>query len=89
MKASDTENLGNYELKQHKPWFVEGCSKLLDKRKQLNCNGCRIQVKHGDNMNSVISETDRTFRKKEREYLKEKKLMSLTQTVRKKYQRLI
>jgi hypothetical protein len=23
-----------YELKNHKPWFDEGCSKLLDQRKQ-------------------------------------------------------
>jgi hypothetical protein len=27
-------SLDYYELKQHKPWFKEGCSKLLDQRKQ-------------------------------------------------------
>jgi hypothetical protein len=25
---------GYYELKKHKPWFDERCSKLLDQRKQ-------------------------------------------------------
>jgi hypothetical protein len=29
------ESLGYYELKQHKPYFDEGCSKLLDERKQV------------------------------------------------------
>jgi hypothetical protein len=28
------ESLGYFELKKHKPWFDEGCSKLLDERKQ-------------------------------------------------------
>jgi hypothetical protein len=26
-------SLGYYELKKNKPWFNEGCSKLLDQRK--------------------------------------------------------
>jgi len=43
----------------------------------LNCSGCRIQT-NGDNLNNVRSEASKTFRKKEREYLKEK-LMSLEQ----------
>jgi hypothetical protein len=30
---SAKESLGYCELKKHKPWFDEGCSKLLDKRK--------------------------------------------------------
>jgi hypothetical protein len=34
MKISAKRSLGHYELKQHKPWFDEGCSKLLDQRKQ-------------------------------------------------------
>jgi hypothetical protein len=34
IKISATENLGYYELKMCKPWFDEGCSKLLDQRKQ-------------------------------------------------------
>jgi hypothetical protein len=34
IKISGQESLGSYELKKHKPWFYEGCSKLLDQRKQ-------------------------------------------------------
>jgi hypothetical protein len=30
IKISANESLGYYELKKHKPWFHEGCSKLLD-----------------------------------------------------------
>jgi lipoate-protein ligase A len=33
IKISAKDSLGYYELKQHKPWFDEGCSKLLDQRK--------------------------------------------------------
>jgi hypothetical protein len=42
---SAKESLLNFELKKHKPWFNEGCSKLLDLENKLNCSGCRIQVK--------------------------------------------
>jgi hypothetical protein len=34
VKISAKESQGYYELKKHKPWFDEGCSKLLDQRKQ-------------------------------------------------------
>jgi hypothetical protein len=34
IKISAKESLGYYELKQHEPWFDEGCSELLDQRKQ-------------------------------------------------------
>jgi hypothetical protein len=34
IKISAKENLGYYELKQHKTWFDEGCSELLDQRMQ-------------------------------------------------------
>jgi len=33
IKASTTESLGYYELKQYKPWFDNECSELLDQRK--------------------------------------------------------
>jgi hypothetical protein len=33
MKISAKESLGYFELKMHKPWFEDGCSKLLDQRK--------------------------------------------------------
>jgi hypothetical protein len=31
---SAKESLGYFDWKKHKPWFDEGCSKLLDQRKQ-------------------------------------------------------
>jgi hypothetical protein len=31
---STKESVGYYEMKKHKPWLDEGCSKLLDQRKQ-------------------------------------------------------
>jgi restriction endonuclease S subunit len=34
IKMSVRNSLGYFELKKHKPWFNEGCSKLLDQRKQ-------------------------------------------------------
>jgi fructose-1-phosphate kinase PfkB-like protein len=34
IKISAKESAGYYELKKHKAWFGEGCSKLLDQRKQ-------------------------------------------------------
>jgi hypothetical protein len=34
IKISAEESLACYEFKKHKPWFDEGCSKLLDKRRQ-------------------------------------------------------
>jgi hypothetical protein len=32
--ASAMERVGYYELNQHKPWFDDECSKLLEQRKQ-------------------------------------------------------
>jgi hypothetical protein len=34
IKVLAKERLCYFELKKHKPWFDEGCSKLLDQRKQ-------------------------------------------------------
>jgi hypothetical protein len=34
IKISAKESLGYYEMKKHKLWFGEGCSKLLHQRKQ-------------------------------------------------------
>jgi hypothetical protein len=33
INISAKENLGYCELKKHKPWFDEACSKLVDQRK--------------------------------------------------------
>jgi hypothetical protein len=35
-KISAKESLGYFELKKHKPWFDEGCPKLLNQKKQAN-----------------------------------------------------
>jgi hypothetical protein len=34
IKTSAKESLGHYELQQHKAWFDDECSKLIDRRKQ-------------------------------------------------------
>jgi hypothetical protein len=34
IKISARESQRYYKLKKHKPWFNEGCSELLDQRKQ-------------------------------------------------------
>jgi len=38
------EGVGYYEMKQHKPWFDDECSKLLVYGRRLNCSGCRIKA---------------------------------------------
>jgi hypothetical protein len=46
IKISAKDILGYFELKKHKPWSDEGCSKLLDQRKQAKLQWLyRIQVK--------------------------------------------
>jgi hypothetical protein len=45
IKISAKESLGYYEVKKNKPWFDEGCSKLLDQGNKPNCSGYRIQAK--------------------------------------------
>jgi hypothetical protein len=39
IKTSAKESLGYYEFKKHKPWFDEGCYKLLDQINKPNCSG--------------------------------------------------
>jgi hypothetical protein len=64
-KISAKENLGYYELKQHKLWFDEGCSKLLDQRKQAKLQWLQNPSEiNGDNLKNVRCETSRHFRKK-------------------------
>jgi hypothetical protein len=73
IKISAKESLGYFELKKHKPWFGEGCPKLLDQRKQA-----KLQLLHdpseinGDNQKNVRCEASRYFWNKKREYLKDK-----------------
>jgi hypothetical protein len=60
-------------LKKHKPWFDEGCSTLLDQKKQakLQCLQDPNDI-NGDNLNNVMLEASRYFGNKKREYLKDK-----------------
>jgi hypothetical protein len=81
MKISAAESLG-HELKHHKPWFDEKCSKLLDQRNQAKLQWLQnTSQTNGDNLSNITHKTSRPFRNEKRECLKEK-LMSLKQTVR-------
>jgi hypothetical protein len=60
-------------LKNHKPWFDEGCSQLLDLRKEAKLQWLQDQSEiNGDNLNNVRREASRYFRNKKREHLKDK-----------------
>jgi hypothetical protein len=72
IKISAKESLGYYEVKKHKPWLDEGCSKLLDQRKQVKLQWLQDTNEISeDNQNNVRLEAWRHFRNKEREYLKD------------------
>jgi hypothetical protein len=63
-KASAPESVGYYELKQHKGWSDEKCSKLLDQRKRAKLQWLQNQSgTKGDSLNNVRRETSRTFQK--------------------------
>jgi hypothetical protein len=60
-------------LKKHRPWFIEGCSKLLDQIKQAKLQWFQDPSEiNGDNLNNVRREARRHFRNKKREDLKNK-----------------
>jgi hypothetical protein len=73
IKISAKESVGYFELKKHKPWLDEGCSKLLDEWKEakLQCLQYPSEI-NGDNLNNVRREARRYFRNKKKEYLKDK-----------------
>jgi hypothetical protein len=57
----------------NKPWFDEGCSKLIDQRKQAKLQWLQDPSEiNGDNPNNIRRETSRHFRNEKREYLKDK-----------------
>jgi hypothetical protein len=73
IKIAAKERLGFYEPKQHKPWFDEGRSELLDRRKQAKLRWLQDPSEiNGANLNNVRRETSRHFRNKKGEYLKGK-----------------
>jgi hypothetical protein len=67
IKISAKESLGHYDLQQHKLWFDDECSKLIDRGKQAKLQWLQnpSQV-NGDNMHNVRREASRTFRTKKR-----------------------
>jgi hypothetical protein len=65
LKISATESLAYYGFKKRKPWFDEGCSALLDQRKQAKLQWLQ-------DPSEVNRERSRHFRNKKREYLKDK-----------------
>jgi hypothetical protein len=72
IKISAKESLGYFEFKKHKPWFDEGCSKLLDQGKEAKLQWLQDPSEiNGDNLNNVRLEDSRYFRNKKREYLKD------------------
>jgi hypothetical protein len=67
------ESLGYYEPKKHKPSCIEGCLKLLNKRKQSKLQWLQDPNEiNGDNLKNVRREAGRHFRNRKREYLKNK-----------------
>jgi hypothetical protein len=73
IKISAKDSLGYFGLKKHEPWFDEGCSKLLDYRKQAKLQWLQDPSEiNGINLNNVRHEASRHFRNKKREYLKDK-----------------
>jgi hypothetical protein len=60
-------------MKNHKPWFDEGCTKLLDQKKESNLQWLQDPRKrNGDNLNNVKHKASSHLKNKRREYLKEK-----------------
>jgi hypothetical protein len=59
-------------LKKHKLWFDEGCTELLDQRKQAKLQWLQdVSEINVDNPNNVRHEASRHFRNKKREFLKD------------------
>jgi hypothetical protein len=56
----------------HKRWFDEGCSELLDQRKQAKLQWLQDPSEiNGDNLNNVRREASSHFTSKKRDYLKD------------------
>jgi hypothetical protein len=68
IKMSTKERVSYFELKKHNPWFDEGCSELLDQKKEAKLEWLRDSSEiNGDNLNNVRLEVSRYFRNKLRE----------------------
>jgi hypothetical protein len=54
IKISAEESVGHYEPKKKKPWFDEGCSELLDQRKQAKLQWLQDSSEiNRDNLNNT------------------------------------
>jgi hypothetical protein len=73
IKILAKESLGYTKLKNHYIWFDEGCPKFLDQRKQAKLQWSRDPSEiNRDNLNKIRRETNRRFRNKKMEYMKDK-----------------
>jgi hypothetical protein len=73
IKIAAEQRLGYYEFKKHKEWFNEGCSELLDQRKQAKLQWLQDQSEiNADNLNKTEREASRYsyFRNKKKEFMK-------------------
>jgi len=65
IKTSAKESLVLYEMKKHKSWFDEECSRFLDQRKHANMQWLQDpNQSHVNNLNNVRPEASRHFRGK-------------------------
>ena len=72
MKTSAKESLILYEMKQHKPWFDEECSRFLDQRKQAKMQWLQDPNQdHDNNLDTLRHETSRNFSEKKKEGMSE------------------
>jgi hypothetical protein len=56
------ESLGYYDLKKHKLWFDEGCSKLLHRKKQAKLQWLQHPSEiNGGNLNNIRRGTVQIF----------------------------
>jgi hypothetical protein len=63
VKILAKESLGYFELKKHKPWFDEGCRKLLDQRKEAKLQWLQDPSEmNGDNLKNVRRKASRHFK---------------------------
>jgi hypothetical protein len=73
IKILAKESLGYCELKKHKPWFDQACSKLADQRKKAKLQWLQDPSEtDGDNLKIVRCEASRCVRNKKRKNLKDK-----------------
>jgi Holliday junction resolvase-like predicted endonuclease len=60
MKISAKESIGHCEVKNHKPWFDEECSKLVDRRKQAKLQWLQNpSIANEDSVSNVRQEASR------------------------------